>query len=332
MKKNNQTTGRSASLSASPPESGLRHPLDWPAASGAVGDVLQAMQTRLTRRRRHRRLTGATVALLVLGSIGLIATRKPTMDLVASVPSAIVSRPERQVLADGSVVERRSDVRLTVGFSDLLRRVVLERGEAHFEVAHDLARPFVVSAGGVEFRAVGTAFTVALGEEKVEMFVTEGRVAVEAAAKTTSDDRSEKPVGVRPEAPTFAVAVPPNVVVVEANNHVVIEVARPRVAVPAVRLMSEIELRQRQAWRAPKLEFSGTPLAEAIELIHRHAGREQKSRLVLGDPSLASVRISGILRADNVEVLLAVLEADYGIRSERRGGDEIVLQSARYPR
>ncbi len=36
----------------------------------------------------------------------------------------------------------------------------LEAGEAHFAVAPDAARPFVVRVGGVAVRAVGTAFNV----------------------------------------------------------------------------------------------------------------------------------------------------------------------------
>ena len=51
------------------------------------------------------------------------------------------------------------------------------RGEAHFQVAKNANRPFVVQAGAVEFRAVGTAFDVQLGATQVQMIVTEGRVA-----------------------------------------------------------------------------------------------------------------------------------------------------------
>lgn len=59
------------------------------------------------------------------------------------------------------------------------RRVALQRGEAHFEVHHDPARPFVVQAGGSSIEAVGTAFNVYLRDEsKLEVLVTEGRVLI----------------------------------------------------------------------------------------------------------------------------------------------------------
>jgi transmembrane sensor len=65
--------------------------------------------------------------------------------------------------------------------------VVLERGEAHFQVAKNPARPFVVVARGVEIRAVGTAFSVGLESTRVEVLVTEGQVAVETASGICRD-------------------------------------------------------------------------------------------------------------------------------------------------
>src|SRR5437660_1453063 len=73
--------------------------------------------------------------------------------------SAVVLRPEKQILADGSVVELKSGAEIAVDFTGAYRRVALKRGEAHFQVAHQ-SRPFVVTAGPIEFRAVGTAFAV----------------------------------------------------------------------------------------------------------------------------------------------------------------------------
>jgi transmembrane sensor len=157
-----------------------------------------------------------------------------------------------------------------------------------------------VSAGGVEFRAVGTAFAVHLADKEVEMLVTEGRVAVE-----------------RPAAPEASAATAPvPLATVEAGNHVVVDVSVRQIAAPAVMAISKTELSRRLAWRAPKLEFSGTPLATAIDLINEHSSEAQK--IQLGDPALADLRISGILRADNLDTLLGVLETDYGIKAEKR--------------
>jgi len=67
---------------------------------------------------------------------------------------------ERARLADGSTLELHTASAARVQCTAAERRVELEPGEAHFEVAHNTARPFFVSAGGVAVRAVGTAFNV----------------------------------------------------------------------------------------------------------------------------------------------------------------------------
>jgi transmembrane sensor len=170
----------------------------------------------------------------------------------------------------------------------------------------------VVRAGGVEFRAVGTAFTVDLAATKVEMFVTEGKVAV-AVADTSST----------------VLDSPAPVLIVEAGNHVLVPIQGAAPTTPVVTPVSAAQLSQRLAWRAPKLEFTATPLAEAIAQINAHAGVAQHPLIRLGDDALATVRISGILRADNIDTLIGVLEADYGIKAERRGGEEIILRLKR---
>jgi ferric-dicitrate binding protein FerR (iron transport regulator) len=64
------------------------------------------------------------------------------------------------VLGDGTKINlnSRTEVRYPVHFSPASREVYLE-GEAYFEVAKD-GRPFVVHAGGLDVRVLGTGFNV----------------------------------------------------------------------------------------------------------------------------------------------------------------------------
>jgi transmembrane sensor len=82
---------------------------------------------------------------------------------------------------------------------------------------------------------------------------------------------------------------------------------------------------RRLAWRTPRLEFSSTPLAEAIPMINEHSA----VKLSLDDPALGSLRISGLLRADNVESLFRLLEVEHGIRVEQKSPTEVVLRARR---
>lgn len=287
------------------------HPVEWTVQTGAVDDVLAAMDAslarRAARRTRVRMLASASAAVALIVAVFVWqSTRSTSRD--DAVGSIVVTRPERTVLPDGSVVELRHGARIATDFSGALRRVRLVEGEAHFQVTKDPARPFVVSAGGVEVRAVGTAFAVEFGATSVEVLVTEGRVAVGASV----------PV------PASAPATP--LVYLDAGHNAVVDLApTPTVPPPQVAALSPADMDTRLAWRVPRLEFSGTPLAEALALIQQH----QPVRVEIADPSLGDLRVSGILRADNVANLWRLLEEQHGIRIERRADETVVLSRRR---
>jgi len=85
-----------------------------------------------------------------------------------------VGEVRRVPLADGSIASINTASSLHVSMDNDRRHVVLERGEAWFQVAHDGSRPFVVEAGPIEVRAVGTAFAMRRRTNGVEVLVTEG--------------------------------------------------------------------------------------------------------------------------------------------------------------
>jgi transmembrane sensor len=296
-----------------------RTPFDWPRDTGHLPRVLAAIELRKRGRQRRRRQAalGSVAALLVAGFVWTATRERSHPPGEVAVPRrTIVSSPERRTLPDGSIVELRDGSRIAFDAHGALRRVVLHHGAAHFQVVPDPDRPFVVAAGGMEFRALGTVFAVQLHPARVEMIVTEGRVAVEPA---------RAPDG--PPGPAARdVPTPAPLAIVAAGQQVTLELpGTPGIKPPAVNPLSSAESAQRLAWRVPRLELTDTPLAEVIAGINRHS----TVRLELGHPDLAGVEISGILRADNVEPLLRTLADSYGIRAERREPGIITLHKAR---
>ncbi|MDR1414527.1 MAG: DUF4974 domain-containing protein [Odoribacteraceae bacterium] len=85
------------------------------------------------------------------------------------------------ILSDGTRVFLNSESRLEypVSFGGDTREVSLE-GEAFFEVEHDASWPFIVHAGGVRARVLGTSFNVfAYGDEPVhKATLVSGRLEV----------------------------------------------------------------------------------------------------------------------------------------------------------
>ena len=91
-----------------------------------------------------------------------------------------------------------------------------------------------------------------------------------------------------------------------------------------VRAVGEAELQEQMAWRIPKLEFTETPVRTVVTQMNRLNRRQ----FVLGDAGIGDLRVSGILRADKLETLAEMLEADFGVQAERRPG-EIILRRTR---
>ena len=83
-------------------------------------------------------------------------------------------------LADRSTVtlHRNSELQYPDQFARDARHVKLRRGEAFFNVTSDASRPFVVDAGNVEIKVLGTEFNVQVQDSVVTVHVREGRVLV----------------------------------------------------------------------------------------------------------------------------------------------------------
>ena len=277
------------------------HAVEWARAEGAEADVLAAMERTLARRRRR----GAIAGMAVLTAVVLAVALRPGPEARQGYPASgapvtiVVAAPERRVLEDGSTIELRRGAQVSVDYGRTARRIVLRDGEAHFQVTKDATRPFVVLAAGVEVRAVGTAFAVRRDAGAVSLIVTEGRVAVATPAGKRTE-AAELGAGDGIEIPTAAAALP-------------------------TKVLLETEIQERLQWRIPTLEFTGTPLAKAIAAINAHAS----ARLVLADPTLESVRLSGRLRGDNVGALLRLLEDEHRVQVAPGAGGELRLFRAR---
>jgi transmembrane sensor len=291
--------------------------LDRPVRAGVADDVLEELRG-LGRRQRRRRVlaSGAAMAVLIAGiSFWAIPGERAGGGDQAVATTTKILLPARHSLPDGSVVELKADAEITPDFDAQHRRVTLRRGEAHFQVAKDAMRPFLVEAQGVKLRAVGTAFSVQIGENAVDVLVTQGRVAVE---------KSDAGAAAGSGSPAFE---PDPVAMLDAGQGAEIDIES---AIARIRTVAREEAAERLSWRAPRLEFGGTPLSEVVALLNLHA--TSGLRISIGDSSLAPVRVSGLFRTDNTAALLDLLDSGFGITAERRSESVIVLRKAAGPR
>ena len=275
----------------------------------------------LARHRRPSPWRWAAPALLAAAAVALLlvwssANRAPNHATLAF--EATTYRQE--TLSDGSVLDLNRGAHVVVQFTAAERRVLLVQGEAQFAVAKNPARPFVVRAGGVEVRAVGTAFNVKLAGPNLEVLVTEGTVHVsqQTVVVTPTSMAAGAAAGSAPSAAPVVLAA------LTAGQRTVIPVATviaPPVVVPA----SVPEIARLLDWQPRLLDFESTPLAEVVE----NFNRRNSLRLVLGDDGLRALPIVASIRSDNVEGFVRLLEGTMGVRADRTTAGEIVLRCAR---
>ena len=250
--------------------------------------------------RRHNRrlfLSLAAAASVALAFFLARPAATPASDfrLTASTEVGVMRKLS---LPDGSWVQLNTDSAIAVQFTAGERRVQLVRGEAHFQVAKNPACPFVVNAGAVNVRAVGTAFDVRRRPEAVEVLVTEGKVQVNDSV----EGRSRLPARAAHEGPAYLVAGERAYISTGATD--------PTVKVVAV---APLEIGQVLAWQSHRLEFVATPLAEMVEEFNRY----NRHKLVIADPRLAARRFGGTFPAGDYEEFVRLLESNFGVVAER---------------
>lgn len=257
-------------------------------------------------------LAFAAAAALALVYVGGRRAVQPGLDFTEQVATA-VGIWQSLDLPDGSRVRLNTDSHIEVAYSAAERRVWLLRGEAHFSVAKNPARPFFVEVGGVAVRAVGTAFNVRLQAEAVEVLVTEGRVCI----NDVQDGASviAQPVSLEPP------------LLVAGQKAVIPSAPLPAEKRPlaTVAAMDQVAIERALAWQNQRLEFVAAPLRDIVAEFNRY----NRHKLSVAEESLALRRFGGSFRADDPETFVRLLQTRFNVSSERRGDGTILLENRR---
>jgi transmembrane sensor len=177
--------------------------------------------------------------------------------------STRIGETKEAVLSDGSVVTLNTNSQVLVKYSKATREIRLVQGEALFDVAKNKRRPFIVSAGDTQVRAVGTSFTVRmLPGQPVQVLVREGLVEIK-----------------RPDVPQ----APP--VRIAANS---VALAPPQAPI-STQSVPRIQVARGLAWREGHIAFDNEPLADAAREFARYSDIEIRVA-----PELENQTITGL--------------------------------------
>jgi len=272
----------------------LRTWREFDVRAAAVRDGLRARRAPRPGFRRLCAVAGAIAATIAVAALVIPALAPPPP---TEVYATRTGEHRTVTLADGSRIDLNAGTRLRVTLRRHERQVVMEEGQAVFDVAADKRRPFLIAAGDRTVRVVGTQFDVRRRAGRVSVTVTRGTVEVAPNAQGSGQAYRLHP-GQRLEHEEGAA------------------LAQVGAATPD----------QALGWRSGRLVYRDQPLSGVVADLNA----EFPTPIRIGDPALAAMPISGVLIVDDEDAVvrrLALLVSAQAVPLD--GG--VVLQRAGTP-
>lgn len=241
---------------------------------------------------------GVAVSLVLVLVVGVQVLMPSTQTY-----STLVGEQKTIHLSDGTAVLLNTNTELQVRFSDARRTIYLSRGEAHFEVAHNPDIPFEVHAGKGRVRAVGTAFSVYLRSDDVEVVVTDGTVAILPRPAQAAEPELDQVAALAADALVSAKAP-----TVSAGNIVTYD----RHTAEHIQAVALGEDHNKLSWHEGLLVFRGESLARVVAEVNRYTDL----KIVIPSESVKAMKVGGFFKVDDIESVFEALEKGFDIHAE----------------
>nr|WP_315383465.1 FecR domain-containing protein [uncultured Sphingomonas sp.] len=272
----------------------------WDGLAEVDGSAFENMRSEALRIRPHRRVRSwrsyaiaASILAVVLVSLfanyGKLTRPAPEARIAATPPAekqyrTQVGQRATVVLADGSKVTLDTDSVLRAAITSGVRTARLVQGQALFEVRHDARRPFRVAAGDRVVAVLGTEFDIRVSADETRIMLVRGSIAVTEGSDPFRVDETG--------AQRLA-----------AGDQLVVRKGMPDVK---SRFVADARLQ----WRHGFLQFDNERLGAAVIELNRYSPR----KIVLRDPRVANLRISGAFPTGNRQAFLTTATALYPLR------------------
>ena len=201
-------------------------------------------------------------------------------------------------LSDGSEMSLNTGSEVLFVEGEAERTVILQRGEAFFDVARDVSRPFVVKSGDNAVTVLGTSFFVRKYPEKISISVVEGVVA--------SHSVSEKAL---PDSPLVS-GLSPNKnrqrqLRIPAGWAAEIESSTQKLI--SGKAVAQDEM---QDWISGVLSFKREELYKIVKELNRYSAK----KILIEDKSIVDLTTSAVIKIDSLNAALAGLELSLPIK------------------
>jgi ferric-dicitrate binding protein FerR (iron transport regulator) len=229
-------------------------------------------------------LVAASFLLIAATSIWMFL-RYENQNLYLTEVKTVAGEIKRITLPDGSfvVLNANSVLKVPKVWKDNEKRNVWIEGEAYFTVAKKKVTGdiFIVHTKDVDIEVLGTRFNVNTRNDQSTVALEEGKVQLAVKDITSSRaDKKGKPLVMKPG----------EVAVVNKND--------------VVKLDADSTINMYSGWARNEFHFNYTSMTEVARLIQDTYGYS----VVISDSALWQAKISGELRAGNIEDMAKVLE------------------------
>ena len=260
--------------------------------------------------------SGAIAASFALAMVMVFALLPAANDSTNGIYVSALGEVQEQKLVDGSIIKLNTDSQIQVEYSDGQRKIRLLRGEVHFDVASNQDWPFQVYAGSGMVKAVGTAFSVRLHPDAVQVIVNEGQVDLSSAVQV----EQAAPITKMHKLASLDSGQSLTLKRVQGSDpqQPQLQQLQPITQIPAP------ELERKLAWRSGYLVFVGDPLIEVIAEMSRYT----TININIPDPALQQLRVGGRFKVGELDAMFDVLQTSFGIHVSHLDSQHIQLQSA----
>jgi len=218
-----------------------------------------------------------------------------------------------ETLSDGSEITLDSNSEVRVRYSRHSRELVLSKGQALFNVAHDVLRPFSVAADRHQIVATGTSFNVDLLGSQLLVTLLEGHVVVVPHENDKNHAGSDMPL-------TGAVNPSQARIELDAGEQLVLAPSD----LPSV---TRVNVDHAVAWEKGRLVFEDESLGSVV----RRVGRYSAHSIAIADEGTSRLRISGVFHEGDVEGFISTIVDYLPVRAQRESDGSIVLSATDAP-
>ena len=247
------------------------------ARRAALGDRRGFGMQHWQKPRRQWLQIAAAIALAVGGGYWALQSSiqpKPPLELTTAFG-------ERRIvtLNDGSRISLDSGSDVQVRYSEHARELMLLRGQARFQVAHDATKPFSVLARGQKVIATGTDFDVDAPQRGIFVTLIEGHVKI------------------------------------LGGKHIVqLQAGEQLAALPdSTEKIANVNINRVMAWESGQLIFDNEPLSSVVERVSRYA----TIPIVVADAKTGALHMSGVFNTGDVAAFIEAVTHYLPVRASQ---------------